>query len=162
MGFAEKRLKLADLPSFRAEHFPYSGPYPWLDQPDANERIDARLARGELTASQAEQCRKWTADGYLILPRLIEPEILDRVWDSYERAIASGKIKLSPDPAGEGDPHPGRFLNPHKRAGAFCEILKHGGLLGAIRMLMQREPKVCKPSLRTKDRNSPSTPIRST
>lgn len=142
MGFAEKKLKLADIPSFRAEHFPYSGPYPWLDQPDAGHQIEAKLARGEITFAQAEQCRKWTSDGYLILPRLIEPEILDRVWDSYERAIASGRIKLPADPAGEGDPHPGRFLNPHKRAGAFCEILKHNGLLGSIRMLMAREPKI--------------------
>ena len=37
---------------------------------------------------------------------------------------------------------PGDLLNPHKRAGAFCEILKHAGLNAAIRMLMEREPKI--------------------
>lgn len=142
MAFADEKLKPSSLPSFRAEHFPYSGPYPWLDRADADESIDAKLARGELTAAEAEHCRKWSSDGYLILPRLIEHEILDRVWGAYERSIGAGRIKLSADPAGEGDPHPGRFLNPHKRAGAFCEILKHAGLLGAIRMLMEREPKV--------------------
>jgi len=140
--FAEQKVKLSSLPAFRAEYFPYSGPYPWLDRADAAEQIDQKLARGEITPSEADLCGKWSADGYVVLERLIEPEILDRVWTGYERAVANGKIKLSPDPAGEGDPYPGRFLNPHKRSGAFCEILKHAGLLGAIRLLMEREPKV--------------------
>jgi Phytanoyl-CoA dioxygenase (PhyH) len=142
MRFAEQKVKLSGLPAFRAEHFPYSGPYPWLDCADAGERIDRKLAAGEITAEQSEQCRRWSQDGYLILPRLIEPEILDRVWDGYERAISAGRIKLTADPAGEDDPHPGRFLNPHKKSGAFCEILKHAGLLDAIRLLMDREPRV--------------------
>lgn len=142
MGFAEQKVRVSSLPAFRAEHFPYSGPYPWLDRRDAAEQIDAKLARGEITAEEAAQCRKWSAEGYVILERLIEPEILDRVWAGYERAIAAGKIQLSADPAGEGDPHPGRFLNPHKRCGAFCEILKHAGLVSAIRKLMEREPRV--------------------
>ncbi len=139
MGFAEQKVKLATIPAFRAEHFPYSGPYPWLDQADASVEIESRLARGAITASQAEMCRKWSGDGYVILPKLFEPEILDRVWNSYERSIAGGRIKLDREP---GDPHLGRFLNPHKRVGAFCEILKHAGLNGAIRTLMEREPKV--------------------
>jgi hypothetical protein len=142
VGFAAQKVKLGSLPAFRAEHFPYSGPYPWLDQADAVEQIESKLERGAITAVEAEMCRKWSVDGYVILPRLIEPEVLDRVWGAYERAIAAGRIKVEADPAGEGDPHPGRFLNPHKRAGAFCEILKHSGLTGAIRTLMEREPKV--------------------
>ncbi len=142
MGFAEQKLKLSGIPSFRAEHFPYSGPYPWLDRPDALEQIESKLAQGAITTEDAALCRKWSADGYVILPRLIEPEILDRVWSAYENAISAGRIRLNADPAGEGDPHPGRFLNPHKRVGAYCEILKHAGLNAAIRMLMEREPKV--------------------
>jgi hypothetical protein len=142
VGFAEQKLTLANIRAFRAEHFPYSGPYPWLDRADAHVEIENKLARGTITAAEAQLCLKWSSDGYVILPRLIEPEILDRVWDSYERAIAAGRIKLNADPAGAGDPHPGRFLNPHKRAGAFCEILKHRGLNGAVRTLMERDPKV--------------------
>lgn len=142
MRFAEQKVRLSSLPAFRAEHFPYSGPYPWLDRADAAERIGQKLAAGEITPAESELCRKWSTDGYVVLQRAIEPGILDRVWDGYERSIAAGKIQLSADPAGAGDPHPGRFLNPHKRCGAFCEILKHPGLLGAIRLLMEREPKV--------------------
>jgi hypothetical protein len=139
--FAEKAVKISKLPSFRAEHFPYSGPYPWLDLPDAEERIQAKQDAGEISDDEAAQCRYWNQRGYLILPRLFDDETLDAVWESYEAAVARGKIKLPGESAGEGDPYPGRYLNPHKKSGAFCRILKHPGLLNAIRLLMEREPK---------------------
>lgn len=139
--FAEKPLNTAKLAAFRAEHFPYSGPYPWLDQPDAAERIERKLRSGALNRSEAEQCRFWSENGYIILPGLIEDAVLDTVWESYEHAIAAGKIRLPAEPGGEGDPHPGRFLNPHKKAGDFCRVLKHAELARWIRILMEREPK---------------------
>ncbi|HML15914.1 MAG TPA: phytanoyl-CoA dioxygenase family protein [Bryobacteraceae bacterium] len=142
MSFAERKLDLSGLASYRAEHFPYSGPYPWLDRPNAMEEIDRKESAGELSGGEAAQCRKWSTDGYIIIRGLIDAGTLDRVWTSYERAVRAGKIQLPADPAGDADPFPGRFLNPHKRAGAFCEILKHPGLLSAIRMLMEREPRV--------------------
>jgi hypothetical protein len=136
--FADKPLNTSKLPAFRAEHFPYSGPYPWLDRPDASDRIDARP---DLTTAEKEQCRHWSERGYVILQNLIEEPVLAAVWQAYERAILSGRIRLPPEPACDGDPHPGRFLNPHKKAGAFCRILKHEGLLRWIRILTEREPK---------------------
>lgn len=136
--FAEKPLNTSKLPAFRAEHFPYSGPYPWLDQPDALERIDART---DLSEAEKAQCRFWNQNGYIILDKLIEDPVLDAVWTSYERAVESGRIRLPAELAGEDDPHPGRFLNPHKKAGAFCRILKHPALLHWLRMLTEREPK---------------------
>jgi hypothetical protein len=139
--FADKSLNLLKIPSFRAEHFPYSGPYPWLDRPNALEEIELRLNRQEITPEQAAQFRTWTTFGYIILNNLIPPSILDTVWKSYESAIAGGKIVLKPEPAAEHDPYPGRFLNPHKKAGAFCRILKHPDLLHWIGLLMEREPK---------------------
>jgi hypothetical protein len=66
---------------------------------------------------------------------------LDDVWNAYERAIKAGRIKLEPETAGENDPYPGRYLNPHKKIGALCKILKHPELLRYIRLLMEREPK---------------------
>lgn len=140
--FADQPLNTSRLPSFRAEHFPYSGPYPWLDRPDAFDQIDRKLRSGEIAADDAEQCRHWTTHGYIILKNLIEDRILDEVWDAYENAIRAGKIKLQPEKASEEDPYPGRFLNPHKKAGAFCQVSKHAGLTRAIRLLMEREPKL--------------------
>ncbi len=139
--FAHQRVKVSKLPSFRAEHFPYSGPYPWLDQPDAPDRIALKVQRGELTPQEAENCQHWADHGYLTLPKLIEERIVDEVWAAYEKAIQAGKIRLPPEPAGEDDRYPGRYLNPHKKSGAFCQLLKHPGLLRSIQMLMEREPK---------------------
>jgi Phytanoyl-CoA dioxygenase (PhyH) len=140
-SFADQRVKISKLPTFRAEYFPYSGPYPWLDQPDAFERIDAKQNTAEITAEEADQCRYWASRGYIILRGLFEEQILDDVWQSYERVVRTGKIVLPPEPAGDGDPYPGRSLNPHKKLGTFCQILKHPGLLHWIRLLMEREPK---------------------
>ena len=84
-------MNVSRLPSMRAEHFPYSGPYPWLDLPDAAEQIAAKERTGDITQAEAAQCRSWSRDGYIIIPKLIADEILDPVWASYERAIASGK-----------------------------------------------------------------------
>jgi len=121
--FAEQPLQISKLPSFRAEHFPYSGPYPWLDQPDASDRIESKLRQGEIDGEEAAQCRYWAANGYIVLRALIADPVLDAVWEAYEKAIGSGRIALPPDQASPDDPYPGRFLNPHKKIGAFCRIL---------------------------------------
>jgi hypothetical protein len=139
--FADLPVNISALPAFRAEHFPYSGPYPWLDQPDALDRIGQKLAAGELSPDEAEQCRHWAANGYITLKNLIEDRILNEVWEDYEHAVGTGKIRLPLESAGEDDPWPGRFLNPHKKVGSFCQILKHTELARWIRLLMEREPK---------------------
>ncbi len=55
MRLADKPVNTLRVPAFRAEHFPSSGPFPWLDR--------------ELppTGRGAELCRKSIADGYVIL-----------------------------------------------------------------------------------------------
>ncbi len=139
--FAEKAVNIAELPSLRAENFPYSGPHPWLDLPDAAEKIDAKLRRREITAAEAEQCRYWRENGYIILPKLIENQSLDAVWQAYEEAVANGTIVLKPESAQADDPYPGRFLDPHQKVEAFCKILRHKQLLHWIELLMEREPE---------------------
>jgi len=139
--FADQAVHLSKLPSFRAEHFPPSGPLPWLDRPDAFTQIEQKLKSGALTLEEAEQCRHWATKGYITLSRFIDDRLLDEVWDAYESSIRSGRIVLQPEKAGESDPYPGRFLNPHKKLGAFCEILKHPRLLRWLRVLLDRESK---------------------
>jgi hypothetical protein len=140
-SLADQPLKLSRLPSFRAEHFPYSGPYPWLDCDDADVRIAQKLACGEVSAREADICRYWAANGYVIIENLFDPATLDAVWNGYEAAIEAGRIRLPSEPAGESDPWPGRYLNPHRKTSVFCRILKHGGLLHFLRLLLDREPK---------------------
>jgi ectoine hydroxylase-related dioxygenase (phytanoyl-CoA dioxygenase family) len=140
-SFADQPVRYSRLPSYRAEHFPYSGPYPWLDRPDAFERIEEKLRAGEITIDQASQCRHWASEGYIIVERMFSDEVLDDVWEAYERAVRNGKITLKPELAAPDDPHPGRFLSPHKKVARFCRVLKHAELLASIRLLMEREPK---------------------
>lgn len=138
MGLAEKPVHAWRLPSLRAEHFPGSGPYPWLDRPDALESIAAR----NLSAEEAQQCRNWVRDGYIILRGLIDAVTLSSVWTAYQEAVNRGRIVLEPETAGPGDVYPGRYLNPHRKVGEFCRIAKHPALLGWLRLLLDREAKV--------------------
>jgi len=64
--------KASRLPSFRAEHFPYSGPHPWLDCDDGPDQIAVRLARQEISAPEAETCRDWVANGYVVIENLFD------------------------------------------------------------------------------------------
>ena len=63
--FADQPVDVSQLPSLRAEHFPYAGPYPWLDQANALEQIEVRVNDGRLTPSEAERCRFWNENGYI-------------------------------------------------------------------------------------------------
>jgi hypothetical protein len=140
-SLADQPIKPSRLPSFRNEHFPYSGPYPWLDRDDALDRIAARLESNEISAAEAEICRFWVLNGYIIVENLFDSDTLDAVWESYEKAIRAGRIKLPPELAADNDPWPGRYLNPHRKCAAFCRILKHASLLHWLRLLIDREPK---------------------
>jgi Phytanoyl-CoA dioxygenase (PhyH) len=138
--FAEIKISADILENPRFEKFPYAGPFPWLDQPDAEDHINAKLAAGSLSEQEAELCRLWSREGYLILDRAIEPNVLDEVWAAYESAIADGVITLQPESAGPGDPWPGRFLDPHLKVPALCRILRHPSLLRCVELLMERTP----------------------
>src|SRR5688500_13213036 len=107
-------VDLAALPVYRASQFPAgAGPSPWLDGPDAAAQIDQRLAAGELSAEEAELCRKWTRDGYLILEGFYSDDLLDAGWSAYEAAIASGQITPPDEPFHADDVVPGRMANVH-------------------------------------------------
>ncbi len=140
-NFADETVDISQISSLRARNFPYSGPYPWLDQPNALEQIEKRIQTGQLTAYESDQCRYWVSHGYLILPGLIDPGTLDRVWNAYETALAAGVVEIPQDPISADDPYPGRALDPHLKLQSFCEILRHEGMLHWMRLLMGREPK---------------------
>ncbi len=100
--FADQAVKFSQVPTFRAEHFPYTGPYPWLDQPDALDRVDEKFKRGELTVQEAEQCRFWSLNGYVILKKLVDDRTVDTVWGAYEKAISGGRIRSGTGACGRG------------------------------------------------------------
>lgn len=131
----EPPLDIRDIRIFRAENFPESGQGPWLDQPDWRERITQRLRDGELDAAQAEICRHWAEQGYLILPGMFDADRLDQAWREYEDAIASKLVTTMEDYGSSGD-HPGRTLTPHLQVAAFDALLRDAKAVNLVSMLL--------------------------
>ncbi|MBS0660084.1 MAG: phytanoyl-CoA dioxygenase family protein [Verrucomicrobia bacterium] len=138
--FGEVPVDLSLMGSLRADKFPYAGPYPWLDRPDALAQIEARVQAGTLSTADAEQCRKWVRDGYIILEGCVSPAEADRAWEAYEQAWREGSVTLSPDKISPDDPWPGRLLDAHQKVPAFCPIMRHPEILRWVQLLMDREP----------------------
>jgi hypothetical protein len=120
-------VDLASLAIYRARQFPDAGPAPWLDRPDAEAAVARRLAAGEITAEEAGLCRKWAADGYLILPGFYDPARLDETWAAYEAAIAAGRVIPPDEPFHEGDTRPGRVANVHSTCARWTRCCSSRG-----------------------------------
>jgi hypothetical protein len=133
---AELPVDFAQLPAYRAEYFPDSGPKPWLDRDGWSQQIEA------LPAEQAEFCRQWAETGYVILPKIIPESLLDDAWHAYEQAVQRGVIKLAPEAAGDGDQLPGRLLNAHQRVRPFCRVAKHPDLMLRLQQLLGHPAKL--------------------
>ena len=139
--FAERPVNLAHMGDYKLERFPPSGPLPWLDEPDAESRIDRKLASGALTAREAEAFRHWTRSGYFVLERFFDPKRLDRVWEAYDRAARGGGIKLQPEPnRNPADPHPSRSLDAHFAIPDLAALLEDPSLHRWVQRLFGREP----------------------
>jgi phytanoyl-CoA dioxygenase PhyH len=139
-SFAEHKVDLRRLESFRAEYFPASGPAPWLDRADAEEQIEAGLRDGRLSAAEAEACRHWAENGYVLFERLIDPDLVERAWAAVEQALADGSITELDEKAGPEDPFPGRVLNAHVLLPEVAAVLRHPAILRWLQVLIGREP----------------------
>ncbi|HZH44653.1 MAG TPA: phytanoyl-CoA dioxygenase family protein [Lysobacter sp.] len=62
----------------------------WVDAPDAEERISAKLAAGAITASEAEMLRRFVRDGFVILDELLPEPMVERANAALDEAIAQG------------------------------------------------------------------------
>lgn len=137
--FANVPVDLETLGEFRAERFPRSGPDCWLDAPNALIEIERRAAAGELSQADAEMAEHWSLEGYHIAPKLIEDKLLDKVWGTYEKAIADGAMTPPPEPRGPGDVWPGRILDPHLTLPVVREMQQHPGIMRICDVLLGRK-----------------------
>src|ERR1700746_2801526 len=90
--FADHPVDLSKLTEFRGDAFPVSGPASWLDQPDSLLEVERKLREGIITEVQAEMCRRWIFNGYIIEKGLISDVEIDEAWSAYEKAINDGLI----------------------------------------------------------------------
>lgn len=121
---------------FRHSAFPAGGPQPWLDRADALRQIETRLRRMEITEEEADLCRKWHSDGYVILNQFFSDEALDTVWTAYERAIANGQVIPPREVFFDGDDLPGRVLNPHVKVEEVRQMLFDERMTDIVSLLL--------------------------
>lgn len=133
---AELPVDPAAMGALQAHRFPPSGPLPWLDRPDTESIIIDRLTRGELSAGQADLCRRFARDGYVILERFFEPTLCDEVWSHYEAAVQAGRVEPSPERKGQDDPHPGHVMNAHLQVPEIGRLFAAERLLEVISLLL--------------------------
>ena len=132
-----RKVNLDKLSVYRASQFPADGgPAPWLDSPDAEARIQARLDSGEIDSGEAELCRKWARDGYLILENFFHEETLDNAWNAYEREIASGAVTPPVETMFDGDTLPGRVANVHFHVEEMDQVMHDQGMPKIMSLLV--------------------------
>lgn len=136
---ADQAVDLAKIDEFRGDAFPPSGPASWLDRPNALMEVERRHRAGELTDTQAAICAQWIFEGYCIIPGLIPRDLLDRVWQAYEQAIAEGTVTVAPESFGADDAFPGRNLDTHLRLPIVRELQLHPKVLEITDLLFGRK-----------------------
>ena len=136
---AQIPVDLERIGEFRGDAFPACAPECWIDQPNALQEIAAREARGELSGDDAQMCRQFVVEGYYIARGLIDADLIDSVWGAYEEGIRSGLISVQPESHGEGDPYPGRRLDPHLQVTRVRDLQWHSSILRITDLLFGRK-----------------------
>lgn len=139
--FADVPVDPRNISLYRQENFPKSGPVPWLDRPDAEERIEERLANGEINHAEAASCRSWRRDGFLHLTGFHDNRFLDAVWQAVEEAIEAGNIPVTLDTMTEGGPWEGRAQDLHGVVPLLADLLRHKATLDLIGLLLGQQTR---------------------
>jgi len=133
----EPPIDIREIRTFRAENFPVSQQLPWLDRPDARERIAELHRLGELDDQQAMTCSQWVEQGYVVLPHMYSAAELERAWNQYEEKIARGAVKPTQDYGSAFDSaFPGRVLNPHFHVPEFENLLNKKAAIDLVSLLL--------------------------
>ena len=135
-SIADQRLDFSKLTKFTNEFLPEGGPLPWLDRPEAPELVTQRLNAGEINKDQAELAKRWMEDGYVILKGVIDLSELDRIWETYERAVFDGKVPIEVYQKGMGDLFLGRCLDAHVWVPQLRDISHHPKFLETASFLL--------------------------
>lgn len=109
---APRPLDFHQFGEFRAEKFPATEPQCWLDREGAAAEIERRVASGKISEVEAEACRFWADNGYLILPGLIPRDKTNGAWTAYEEALDAGLFG-PPRYIDEHQELRDRILDPH-------------------------------------------------
>ena len=66
----------------------------WIDRLDAGEELARRIGTGRLSAALGKEIAKFMADGYLVLPKAVDPKLVDGIAAMMTRAFERGDNRL--------------------------------------------------------------------
>ena len=113
---------------------------PWLDSPDCGDLIRQKQLAGQIDKEEALACTFFAEEGYLIIPELIDSDLLDRAWESYENFYQQNRGEFFESSIPE-DPWPERYLNTHNCVPEIKEILGHSKLLHITDLIFGRKTR---------------------
>lgn len=135
----DRPVEVATISPARRDAFADAGPAPWLDRPDARDRIDERVRKGEISEALAEMFRFWVDNGYVVLSKFFSDSRLDAAWSAYEAAIKTGKLTPKGEYGSEdeaGERFPGRVLNPHFQVKKIKDLLADDAMVRIMSELL--------------------------
>lgn len=111
-----------------------SSEVPWLDRPDARERLDGSHDAESLPASARDQLGTWIEGGYMVLERFFSPERVDAVNREIQGLLDQGEVGFHFDSP--------RVTDAFRRSPSVRETLCDPELAGVLRFLMGREVRL--------------------
>ena len=104
---------------------------PWLDQPDAEQRLaeDERLER--FPEPIRESIRRWPRDGYAVLDGFYEPERIDRINEELDELVSGGKLRFNRGSA--------RVRNAYQRSAAIAAAVEDPRLTELLSYILGRK-----------------------
>ena len=113
---------------------------PWLDHPDYKDLISERQLAGQIDKEEAAACTFFAEEGYLIVPELIDADLLDRAWAKYEHFYEQNRQAFFESTIPD-DPWPERYLNTHNCVPEIKEILEHRKILDLTDLIFGRNTR---------------------
>src|SRR5262245_54412130 len=116
----------------------------WLDRRSSKREVERARRAGRITADEAALLDFWTANGYAVIERCIEPEIVDavvrevdRVWQerwhvSVDLLSGSGQRTLVDRCSPDSRTQPYKLNQLHQKSEAVRKIFMHPRIIRAL------------------------------
>jgi hypothetical protein len=110
--------------------------FPWFDRPDALDTVRGWESAGTITEQEAGYLRDFVTKGFIVVPDLIEADLVARVNMDIDDAIASGYQGYQ---YGSSQ----RIEKLHEHYPAIRELWMHKGTMHLLRLMFRTTPRPC-------------------
>lgn len=109
---------------------------PWFDRPDATDHIQARLQAGEIDFEQARRLDGLIADGFFVMPKLVDEAHLESLRADVDKAAADGF-----DGYEWGTSQ--RMHHLHRHSDALAKLWLHPTILANLGLVFEAAARPC-------------------